>query len=232
MVHYLLWCEGLGGGTFGIPGDGRPPGIVSVKRRLLDWLDRWVERHEQFRPIGQGGYIMRMKKARYRGPGLVLMDGTAVNSGDPVGELHLDNHRAAALHLEGSGGFRFRQEIYRLLPALALDLCTCPEYHEINAVCGATMFWKSPALMSKTGFEQRPLPPFTRWWLGTWERILLAGYHPEGQRRLRKGRRTETRQVWITRRTLLRSLERQVGNPEGESASAAGTGSCGSAADP
>ena len=43
--------------------------------------------------------------------------------------------------------------------------------------------------MSKTGFEQRPLPPFTRWWQGTWERILLAGYHPEGQRRLRKGRR-------------------------------------------
>ena len=175
---------------------------------------------------------MRMKKARYRGPGLVLMDGTTVNSGDPVGELHLDNHRAAALHLEGGGGFRFRQEIYRLLPALALDLCSCPEYRDINAVYGSSLFWRSTALMSKTGFEQRPLPPFTRWWLGTWERILLAGYHPEGHRRLRKGRRTETRQVWITRRTLLRSLERQVGNPEGESASAAGTGSCGSAADP
>ena len=166
---------------------------------------------------------MRIKKARYRGPGLVLTDGTAVNSGDPVGELHLDNQRAAALHLEGNGGFRFRQEIYRLLPALALDLCTCPEYREINAVYGATMFWRSPALMSKTGFEQRPLPPFTRWWLGTWERILLASYHPQGQRRLRKGRRTETRQVWITRRTLLRSLERQLRDPKDESATSTGT---------
>ncbi|HVI85338.1 MAG TPA: hypothetical protein VNA86_08475, partial [bacterium] len=122
-----------------------------MKRRLLDWLDRWVERHEQFRPIGRGGYIMRMKKARYRGPGLVLADGTTVNSGDPVGELHLDNHRAAALHLEGGGGFRFRQEIYRLLPALALDLCSCPEYRDINAVYGSSLFWRSTALMSKTG---------------------------------------------------------------------------------
>jgi YkoP-like protein len=198
----------------------------------LDWLDRWVERHEQIRPIGRGGYIMRMKKARYRGPGFVLTDGTAVNSGDPIGELHLDNQRAAALHLEGNGGFRFRQEIYRLLPAIALDLCTCPEYREINAVYGVSLFWRSTALMSKTGFEQRPLSPFTRWWLGTWERILLASYHPQGQRRLRKGRRTETRQVWITRRTLLRSLERPVGPLKGEGASAAGTGSDGHAADP
>ena len=198
-----------------------------MKRRALDWLDRWVQRHEQIRPIGRGGYIMQMKKACYRGPGLVLADGTAVNSGDPVGELHLDNQRAAALHLEGNGGFRFRQELYRLLPALALDLCTRPEYREINAVCGASLFWRSAALMSKTGFEQRPLPPFTRWWLGTWERILLAGYHPEGQRRLRKGRRTELRQVWITRRTLLRSLEPPLGPAKGEGASAAGTGSGG-----
>ena len=67
-----------------------------MKRRALDWLDRWVQRHEQIRPIGRGGYIMQMKKACYRGPGLVLADGTAVNSGDPVGELHLDNQRAAA----------------------------------------------------------------------------------------------------------------------------------------
>ena len=198
-------------------------------KRLLDWLDRWVERHEQIRPIGEGGYILRLKAARYHGPRLVLMDGTVVNSGDLVGELHLDNHRAAALHQEGSGGFRFRHEILRLLPALGRDLCTRPEYQAINACWGASLFWRSTALAAKAGFEDRPLPPFTRWWLGTWERILLANYHPEGRRRLNRGRRTELRQVWITRRTLLRFAE-QAATRDARSAAAAGEESVGRAA--
>src|SRR5262249_42586370 len=102
---------------------------------------------------------------------------------------------------------RFRHEILRLLPALGRDLRTRPEYQAINACWGASLFWRSTALAAKAGFEDRPLPPFTRWWLGTWERILLANYHPEGRRRLSRGRRTELRQVWITRRTLLRFAE-------------------------
>ena len=189
-------------------------------KRLLDWLDRWVERHEQIRPIGEGGYILRVKAARYKGPRLVLMDDTVVNPGDLVGELHLDNHRAVALHQEGSGGFRFRHEILRLLPALGRDLRTRPEYQAINACWGASLFWRSTALAAKAGFEDRPLPPFTRWWLGTWERILLANYHPEGRRRLNRGRRTELRQVWITRRTLLRFAE-QAATRDARRASAA-----------
>jgi hypothetical protein len=187
------------------PRDAAPRGM---KRRLLDRLDRWVERREQIRPIGDGTYILRMKAARYRGPRLVLADGTVVNPGDLVGELHLDNQRAAALHGEGGGGFRFREEILRLLPALAQEICTRPEYRQINALWGASLFWRSSSLAAKAGFEHRPLPPFTRWWLGTWERILLAAYHPDGRRRLQKGRRTELRQVWITRRTLLHIAER------------------------
>ena len=178
-----------------------------MRRRLLDWLDRWVERHEKILPIGAGGYILRMKVTRYRGLRFVLMDGTVVDPGDLVGELHLDNQRAAALNAEGHGGFRFRQELFRLLPALALDPETRPEYRTINAIYGASLFWRSAALAAKAGFEHRPLPPFTRWWMGTWERILLAHYHPEGRRRLNKGRRTELRQVWITRRALARFAE-------------------------
>jgi len=53
-----------------------------MKRQFLSWLDRWVERHEKFLPIGVGGYILRMKVTRYRGLRLVLMDGTVVDPGD------------------------------------------------------------------------------------------------------------------------------------------------------
>lgn len=169
----------------------------------MDWVDRverWFERRYDIRPIGEGGYVFRFSVIRHSGPLVTLADGTVISPGDPVGELHLDNRRVAALHAEGRAGFRYRREVFRLLPVLARDLETRPEYRAINAVCGASLFWAEAGL---AGFENRPLAAFTRWWLGWWERFLLVRYHPAGRRRLEQGRRTELRQLWISRRTLL-----------------------------
>jgi len=188
----------------------------------MDWverLERWFERRYQIRPIGEGGYVVRMGVILHRGRRLVLGDGTVVNPGDPVGELHIDNRRTAALHSEGRGGLRFRREVFRLLPVLANDLATRPEYHAINAVCGASLFW---AEATRAGFEYRPFPPFTRWWLTWWERFLMARYHPMGRQRLAEGQRTELRQVWITRRTLLERYGSRSA-PERVSSDASGT---------
>jgi len=176
-------------------------------RRMLDALDRWVARHEHYRPVGDGGYICRIRIARYRRAPLVLADGTAVNPGDPIAELHLDNLAAAALSRSGKGGLRLRREMLRMLPALARDLSSRPEYRDICAVGAATLISSSTRLVANLGFEPRPLPAYTRWWLGTWERILLASYHPEGRRRLTRGRRAELQHVWISRRALLRYLD-------------------------
>jgi hypothetical protein len=187
----------------------------------MDWverLERWFERAYRIRPIGEGGYIFRLGLVRHRGPRLVFRDGTAVNPGDLVGELHIDNRRAAGLHAGGRGGLRFRREVFRLLPVLARDLVGRPEYREINAVCGASLFW---AEAERAGFEHRPLPALTRWWLTWWERYLLARYHPAGRRRLAEGSRTELRQVWMTRRTLLE----RYGGDAGPAAGAASGGS-------
>lgn len=172
-----------------------------------DWLERWFERRYQIRPIGEGGYVLRLGIVTYRGPRVTLGDGTVVAAGDRVGELHLDNRRVAALHTEGRAGFRYRREVFRLLPVLARDLRTRPEYRAINAVGGPSLFWAEAML---AGFEHRPLPVFTRWWLGWWERHLLAHYHPAGRRRLDQGRRTELRQIWISRRTLLERYDRDA----------------------
>jgi hypothetical protein len=177
-----------------------------LAQRLLDRLERWVARREDYRLIGNGGYILRLKIAQYRRSRLVLRDGTVLTPGDLVGELHIDNRFAAALHEDGSGAFGFRREIVRVLPALAHDLATRPEYREIQAVGGASLFWRAGVLGASLGFEHQPLPPFTRWWLGTWERILMAAYHPQGLRRLGRGRRANLQHVWITRRTLERFL--------------------------
>jgi hypothetical protein len=167
---------------------------------LVDRLEAWFERHYRIRPIGEGGYIMRMGLIRHRGRRVTLEDGTVVNPGDPVVELHMDNRRAAGLHDTGKGGIRFRREVFRALPALARDLETLPEYREINAICGASLVWKEAR---RAGFESRPFPAFTRWWLGWWERHLMAHFHPAGRRRLAVGNRTELRQIWISRRTLV-----------------------------
>ena len=169
----------------------------------MGWLDRlegWFERRYDIRPIGEGGYIARLGLIRYRGPTLAFTDGTVVRRGALVGELHVDNRRAAALHEGGKGGLRYRREVFRALPALARDLRTRPEYREIEMIGGPSLFWEEARL---AGFEHRPLPLFTRWWLAWWERFLLARYHPAGRRRLAEGSRTEIRQIWMTRRTLL-----------------------------
>jgi len=88
-----------------------------MKRQFLSWLDRWVERHDNIRPIGGVGTScgwgwpatggVSRAHGWHRGP-----------PGDLVGELHLDNQRAA-LHAVSNAGFRFRRELFRLLPALS-----------------------------------------------------------------------------------------------------------------
>lgn len=170
-------------------------------------INRWFERRFDLREIGEGGYILKLQIVRHRGPRYVFRDGTVVNPGDPVGELHMDNDRAARLHGAGRPGLRFRREVFRLMAPLVRDLGERPEYRAIQALCGASLFW---AEAEQAGFEHRPLPAFTRWWLTWWERFLLARYHPEGGRRLAEGRRTELRQVWLTRRTLERLVEHRA----------------------
>jgi hypothetical protein len=185
-------------------------------QRVLDRLERWVVKREDYRAIGDGGYIFRFKVSRYRRARFVLDDGTALNPGDPIGELHMDNRYAAALHDDGGGGFRFRRELFRVLPALARDLDTRPEYRDIQVVGGASLFWRAGGLGARLGFQHQPLPAFTRWWLGTWERILLAAYHPEGLQRLGRGRPAELQQIWITRRALARFLDAKASAERGE----------------
>lgn len=174
------------------------------------WLDGWFERRYKIRPIGEGGYIFRLGLVRHRGPQLDFKDGTVVRPGDMVAELHLDNPRAAGLHTQGRPGFRYRREVFRALPALARELSTRPEYRSLPAVCGASLIW---AEAERAGFEHRPYPAFTRWWLTWWERHLLAQYHPAGRKRLAEGRRTEVRQIWMTRRTLLARYGREAAGP-------------------
>ncbi len=166
----------------------------------LERLERWFERKYELHEIGEGGYILRLAVAPHRGPRIVLGDGTMVSPGDPVAELHIANRRATALHKGGTGGLRFRREVFRLLPALARDLATRPEYREINAVWGASLFWSEAV---RAGFENRPFPVFHRWWLTWWERFLMSRFHPAGRQRLTMGDRTELRQIWISRRILL-----------------------------
>jgi len=177
---------------------------------LVDWIERQAVRIQRIRPLGDGGYVLRLRVARHRDGRIVLKDGTVVEPGEIVGELHLDNRRAAALHAEGHGGFRYRGELFRALLVLAHELSTRPEYRAINALYGASLFWASARLAAETGFEVRPLPRFTQWWQGGLEKFLLAHYHPEGPRRLTRGRRTELRQVWTSRRTLLQFAERHA----------------------
>jgi len=168
--------------------------------RLSDRLEEWFDRRYHIRPIGGGGYIIRLGLIRYRGRTLIFKDGTVVRRGALVGEVHVDNRLAASLHEGGKGALRYRREVFRALPVLAGELRARPEYREIEMVGGPSLFWDEARLV---GFEHWPISAFGRWWLAAWERFLLARYHPAGRRRLAQGNRREIRQIWMTRATLL-----------------------------
>jgi hypothetical protein len=174
---------------------------------LFEWIEQQAVRLQRIRPVANGETIICLRLARRRGPRIVLKDGTVVDPGDLLGELHLDNRRAAALHPGGHAGLRYRRELFRGFVALARELDTRPEYRAIRAVFGASLFWPS-RLATEIGFEVRPLPRFVRWWQGGIEKFVVAYYHPEGRERLSHGQRTELRQVWISRRALLNFAER------------------------
>ena len=168
--------------------------------RLEEWLERWFVRRFEIREVAEGGHIFRIGVVRYRGAGHTFADGTAVTRGDKVGELHINNLRVAALHESRHAGFRYRREVFRVLAALAKEVQTRPEYLALRAFGGPSLFWNEATLL---GFEQWPVTRVAQWWNGAWERHLLARYHPAGRHRLAVGNRIESRQIWISRKTLI-----------------------------
>jgi hypothetical protein len=147
------------------------------------------------------GDLIYLGRTSYQGPGKVLSDDTRINPGDPVGVLHFDNPRLAAIERRpGSAGHRaivFLRLLRDSLTMLAQLAQNDPELKDLAGFRGTT--WM-PRGGRHLGFEIEPLPPGLRSRLLKLHfQLMLRAFYPETT-----SQRAQCPYVyWLTRRQLL-----------------------------
>jgi peptidoglycan-N-acetylglucosamine deacetylase len=170
---------------------------------VWDWYEwAWNAWHHVER-LGQDT-ILTLEPAIHSGPDLRLRDGTGIQPGAQVGELHLDRCRVAHLHRTIPPhclGLGLRRELERTLQQLARMVIEHPRHGEMQAFRSTTLFWKEAG---RLGFEACAQDIGWHLWLVSWyQRRILARDRPLGRRRLHR-RHWEARTIWLSRQELLR----------------------------
>lgn len=182
---------------------GRAVGVLSVWL-LVERLSTWLQR---IRPV-RSQAMLRFALTRHHGARLVLKDATVIERGDPIIELHFDNHRLVELTKTGTSPWPLLQLARADLAALEKRLSSGGP-GEIRALHGVTLF--APAGY-RLGFEVGPLP---RTWRLALERFFMAGlvilYNPAGWRAAGHHATRWPGELWMSRATL----ERRYGSGQG-----------------
>ena len=157
-----------------------PPAVLESILRPIERLDR---RLRHIRPVRDGA-VLALETSRWRGPTVVLADGTKVRRGDPVALVHLDNVRVNVVAEKGwqLAGIRAARADLRALAAWAASLPTDarPVAYHAETVLGPLARW--------AGFEIREPPHDPMHALRAWYmRGLLARWSREGRGRLAHG---------------------------------------------
>lgn len=171
---------------------------------LWDFLYRWG--HGLTVPAAEVGPILRVQVKAYRGTPFTLADGTLIQRGDPIGDIHLNNERVVGLHENGTrsrwAGLASRRAFHASLVALAERALNAPQYRAVRGFTATTIFHQ---VTERMGFDVLPLPrPLTGRLVAAYQRCLLARFHPLGKRRPGRPRFAEARKIWISREALLR----------------------------
>lgn len=147
-------------------------------------IGRWMEwRSEDVYRFG----ICKVLIKKHHGRPIVCEDGTVIEEGDRIGELHLDN--ASVLVLTGSAApSAAALSVARLARAslrqIYVSLLTVPELRDVKALVGITLLHRG--LVHGLGFEQRRLASrFAERACAVYLRLLLRFMHPDGRNRVR-----------------------------------------------
>jgi len=147
---------------------------------------------------------------KHKGAGFVCEDGTRIEKGDRIGELHLNNRMVLELTSE-HGANRAALRTARLARAsikeLGEELERRPELADVKALVGITLLHRG--LTHGLGFEQRALPSKAfEWATALYLRLLLRFLHPEGLNRSDRSKEKLTPVLLVCTRESLRKTFR------------------------
>ncbi|MFC4597008.1 YkoP family protein [Cohnella hongkongensis] len=147
---------------------------------------------------------------KYKGTAFVCQDGTRVEKGDRIGELHLNNRMVLELtreHGADRAAIRTARLIRASLKELAWTLDRAPELADVKALIGVTLLHRG--LTHGLGFEQRALPSKAFERITTlYLKLLLRFLHPNGLGRSERSKTKLTSVQLVSTRANLRRLLR------------------------
>lgn len=170
--------------------------------RFWDWYERSWADWFRIEPVTDDSAVS-LSVTRHRGLAVRLQDGTEIQDGELVGELHLSRDRLMRFHRDlppREVVFALRRNIEQGLRALAALVAEHPRYRHLRAFHAASLFWRETKVL---GFEPRPMEmSWARRVLEWYMRMLLARDHPLGRQRLQRSSR-DIGVVWVSRTKLL-----------------------------
>lgn len=139
--------------------------------------------------------FMYINPYKYKGPAITLTDGTLINKGDLIAELHLDNKGLNGLDTSYTNLIKLLKDELK-----SLQHCFGYEpYSKIKAVFGITVFYEIAARQGFTVLDVRSTIKRFLW--SSWENILRLAFRKRS-RKLKK-RFIIAKECWISREQIL-----------------------------
>ncbi|MFC1956461.1 hypothetical protein ACFLWZ_08130 [Chloroflexota bacterium] len=191
--------------------------VGAIVLRVWLFLDGMVSWYLHSKPLRQDKITtINVRLRRRRGEPVKLDDGSVVNPGDPLIEIHLNNdwflRKKDMMHLPGNIGWEFLSAFSEDLKYLAKQVSDGTFASEIKAVHGRTLLRQNHG-SQRLGFTVMDLPD-SPW--GRLSQFYLAGlrqaYYPERARRpVAKVKPLVRKEIWMSGKKLLQRYGPSVG---------------------
>ncbi|OPA80096.1 polysaccharide deacetylase [Paenibacillus selenitireducens] len=149
--------------------------------------------------------ICKLVIRRHYGKRIECHDGHQIETGDWIGELHLDNQQVIELSRAvgaDRAGIMTARMLRRGMKQISHAMQTSPELAKVKAITGITLLHRG--IIHGLGFEQHPIT--SKWAKGftkIYLRYLLRILHPEGKQRVKQaGEKLEPRMLVISKQAL------------------------------
>ncbi|NMP23403.1 polysaccharide deacetylase family protein [Sulfobacillus sp. DSM 109850] len=196
----------------GLRSVGLEPGPVgamtldrSFLRRAWTWWELRFTRGWDIEtiPNSEGGEpYLRIGRIRYQGHPVMLANGQTLTPGAPFGEIHFGNPALSQFSGRASSGLRALHGVMRALVDLANWIEEHPDFRTVEAVGGVTLL-DAAHTIEKLGFQRVPVHGWTKWSMWFYLTILMAVYHKDGWKTLKRFRDLRPVMVLMDRENFL-----------------------------